>query len=130
MLDYEVSPGDGQELALIHAGICDSGMWDAQWQTLGQRYRTVRHDMRGFGKSPLPDDDFSNTLDAASETGSVRQMPATTTIETAIARYPMIVERSVASLIASERTTRSSVTALTTRTPRRRRTRPHRASAP
>jgi 3-oxoadipate enol-lactonase len=65
MLDYEVSPGDGQELALIHAGICDSGMWDAQWQTLGQRYRTVRHDMRGFGKSPLPDDDFSNTLDAA-----------------------------------------------------------------
>ncbi len=65
MLGYDISAGDGAELALIHAGICDSRMWDAQWQTLGERYRALRFDMRGFGDSPLPEDDFSNTIDVA-----------------------------------------------------------------
>ena len=60
-----ISAGDGAELALIHAGICDSRMWDAQWQTLGERYRALRFDMRGFGDSPLPEEDFSNSIDLA-----------------------------------------------------------------
>ena len=65
MLGLELSRGDGAEVALIHAGICDSRMWDAQWATLGERYRLLRYDMAGFGNSPLPDDDFSNTIDLA-----------------------------------------------------------------
>jgi pimeloyl-ACP methyl ester carboxylesterase len=65
MLNFELSSGDGAELALIHAGICDSSMWDAHWSTLGERYRTLRYDMAGFGNSPLPDESFSNTIDLA-----------------------------------------------------------------
>ncbi len=47
---YQVA-GEGHPLVLLHAGICDSGMWDDQWSALAQRYRVVRFDMRGFGRS-------------------------------------------------------------------------------
>ena len=63
MLEYDISNGDGREIALLHAGICDRRMWDPQWATLGERYRALRFDMRGFGNSPLPEDSFSNTID-------------------------------------------------------------------
>jgi len=46
--------GDGPALVLVHAGICDSGMWDPQWRTLAGGHRLIRHDMRGFGRSPAP----------------------------------------------------------------------------
>jgi len=29
-------------------------MWDPQWRTLAGRHRLIRHDMRGFGRSPAP----------------------------------------------------------------------------
>ncbi len=47
---YEVA-GEGDWLVLSHAGFVDSRMWDKQWQAFTQRYRTLRFDMRGFGKS-------------------------------------------------------------------------------
>lgn len=47
---YQVA-GEGYPLVLLHAGICDSRMWDDQWSTFAQRYRVVRFDMRGFGRS-------------------------------------------------------------------------------
>lgn len=46
--------GDGPALVLVHAGICDSGMWEAQWRTLPGAHRVTRFDMRGFGRSPVP----------------------------------------------------------------------------
>lgn len=53
-LYYEVA-GEGDTLVLGHAGFVDSGMWDPQWDAFAQRYRVVRYDMRGFGKSdPAP----------------------------------------------------------------------------
>ena len=36
---------------LIHAGIADSRMWDAQWDAFTARHRTLRYDMREFGES-------------------------------------------------------------------------------
>jgi pimeloyl-ACP methyl ester carboxylesterase len=45
-LYYEMA-GDGDILVLGHAGFVDSRMWDA----FTQRYRVIRYDMRGFGKS-------------------------------------------------------------------------------
>jgi len=48
---------------LVHAGICDSRMWDAQWRTLANRFRLVRYDMRGFGRSPFPPEPYSNGRD-------------------------------------------------------------------
>ncbi len=49
-LYYEVD-GQGESLVLSHAGFVDRRMWDEQWQAFTQRYRSVRFDMRGFGKS-------------------------------------------------------------------------------
>lgn len=49
-LYYEMA-GQGETLVLIHAGFVDSRMWDDQWAALAERYRVVRFDMRGFGRS-------------------------------------------------------------------------------
>lgn len=51
-LYYEVA-GEGQPVILGHAGFVDSGMWDAQWEALATRYKVIRYDMRGYGKSDL-----------------------------------------------------------------------------
>lgn len=57
-LYYEVA-GEGHPLTLLHAGIADCRMWDDQFETFAQRYRVVRYDYRGFGKSSPPVDGFS-----------------------------------------------------------------------
>jgi pimeloyl-ACP methyl ester carboxylesterase len=49
-LYYEMA-GAGETLVLSHAGFVDSGMWDDQWRDFTQRYRVIRYDMRGFGRS-------------------------------------------------------------------------------
>lgn len=49
-LFYEMA-GDGDTLVLGHAGFVDSRMWDAQWNAFTQKYRVIRYDMRGYGKS-------------------------------------------------------------------------------
>lgn len=50
-------------MVLVHEGICDSRMWDPQWASLADRYRLVRYDMRGFGRSPLPPEPYSHARD-------------------------------------------------------------------
>lgn len=52
-LYYEVA-GEGHPFVMVHAGICDSRMWDPQFEYFAQRYRVIRYDMRGFGKSTCP----------------------------------------------------------------------------
>jgi len=37
---YKEVAGDGPALVLIHAGICDSRMWDPQWATFPRDHRT------------------------------------------------------------------------------------------
>jgi len=49
-LYYEMA-GDGDTLVLGHAGFVDSRMWDAQRDAFTQKYRVIRFDMRGYGKS-------------------------------------------------------------------------------
>ena len=61
-LHFETA-GAGDPLVLVHAGICDSGMWDPQWRSLAGSHRLLRHDMRGFGRSPLPPQPYSNARD-------------------------------------------------------------------
>lgn len=52
---YYETAGEGQPLVLGHAGFVDSGMWDQQWEAFAERYRVIRYDLRGFGKSdPAP----------------------------------------------------------------------------
>lgn len=60
---YEAS-GDGDALLLMHAGICDASMWDEHMVLLSARFRVIRYDMRGFGRSNLPDGPFAAHDDA------------------------------------------------------------------
>ena len=61
-LYYEVD-GEGEPLVLVHAGICDSRMWNGQFESFAQHYRTIRHDMRGFGKSLMVEGPYSHHED-------------------------------------------------------------------
>ena len=61
-LYYEVA-GGGEPLVLVHAGISDSRMWDAQVDAFSQHYQIVRHDMRGFGRSPMVEGPYSHHAD-------------------------------------------------------------------
>lgn len=62
--------GDGPStVLLLHSGVCDRRMWDAQFGALaGAGHRVVRCDLRGFGDSPvdrphLHADDVAELLD-------------------------------------------------------------------
>lgn len=53
-LFYEVV-GAGTPLVLIHGFALDTRMWDDQIDALATRHQVIRYDMRGFGRSALPD---------------------------------------------------------------------------
>lgn len=61
-LYYEVK-GEGHPLLLLHAGVADSGMWDAQFDVFAQHYHVIRFDYRGFGRSDMPPGSFSRHED-------------------------------------------------------------------
>jgi 3-oxoadipate enol-lactonase len=61
-LYYEVK-GEGQPLVLLHDGLLDSRVWDDQFVAFARRYRTIRYDRRGYGKSSVPDRPFSEVSD-------------------------------------------------------------------
>ncbi len=61
-LYYEVT-GSGPAVLLIHAGVADCTMWDAQFDLFSRYYRLIRYDMRGFGKSHSKTTEFSNRQD-------------------------------------------------------------------
>jgi 3-oxoadipate enol-lactonase len=60
---YAEEAGKGATVVLVHAGICDSRMWDPQWDAFPAVHRTVRYDLRGFGRSPLPPQPYSHGRD-------------------------------------------------------------------
>src|SRR5262249_37435154 len=59
---YEVS-GDGPTVVFVHEGISDSRLWDDQWPEACARFRSLRYDLRGFGRSDLPGGPFSHAAD-------------------------------------------------------------------
>jgi pimeloyl-ACP methyl ester carboxylesterase len=60
---YAEVAGEGPAVALVHEGIGDSRMWDPQWDDWSRSFRLLRLDLRGFGRSPLPPERFSNARD-------------------------------------------------------------------
>jgi len=59
----EDSGADLPALVLLHSGVGDSRQWDPLLPLLSQRYRTVRFDVRGFGRSPRPTAPFTPMTD-------------------------------------------------------------------
>jgi pimeloyl-ACP methyl ester carboxylesterase len=55
---YEIA-GTGQPVVFVHAGIADQRMWDPQFEVFAQRYRVLRYDHRGMGKSSMPPGPFA-----------------------------------------------------------------------
>lgn len=95
--------GDGAPVLLLHEGICDSRMWNPQWQTFPPAHRTVRCDLRGFGRTPQPPERFSHARDVVELLDRLELGPAAlvgvslggrVALEVAVAR-PDLVERLV-----------------------------------
>jgi pimeloyl-ACP methyl ester carboxylesterase len=56
---YFETAGAGPDLVFVHAGVSDSRMWEPQFDAFSNRFRVVRYDHRGFGKSKMPDEPFT-----------------------------------------------------------------------
>lgn len=56
-LFYEAM-GSGPAVVLIHGGLVDSRLWDAQMKPLSKHFRVVRYDIRGYGRSPAPTGEY------------------------------------------------------------------------
>lgn len=60
---YYETAGSGHPLVLIHGGGVDRRLWDEQFKTFAAKYRVIRYDLRGSGKSEVPQKRYSNTDD-------------------------------------------------------------------
>jgi pimeloyl-ACP methyl ester carboxylesterase len=52
-LYYEMS-GSGDAVVFVHGNLGDRRHWDLQFEAFAKRFKTVRYDVRGFGRSSLP----------------------------------------------------------------------------
>jgi 3-oxoadipate enol-lactonase len=50
--------GSGDAVVLLHEGLLDRRMWEPQWAPFGQRFRTIRFDAPGFGRSDPPSKEY------------------------------------------------------------------------
>jgi predicted alpha/beta-fold hydrolase len=55
---YYEALGKGPAVLLVHGGLVDSRMWDAQMKPLSKHFRVVRFDIRGYGRSPAPTGEY------------------------------------------------------------------------
>lgn len=60
---YYEARGSGRPVVLLHGGFLDRRMWDAQFDLLAGRYRAIRFDARGAGRSSMPSGPYSNFED-------------------------------------------------------------------
>ena len=67
MAIYAEVAGEGPALVLVHEGICDSRMWDEQWERYAESFRVLRLDLRGFGRTPLGPGPFAHARDVIEE---------------------------------------------------------------
>ena len=60
---YAEVAGEGPEIVLFHEGICDSRMWEPQWEAFTRAHRVLRFDFRGYGRTPLSPGSYSAAKD-------------------------------------------------------------------
>lgn len=59
---YE-SAGEGSALIFLHDGLVHREIWDDQFSFFSQKYKVIRYDRRGYGKSSAATGAFSNVED-------------------------------------------------------------------
>lgn len=64
-LYYEVSGNDGPWIIFSHGGFGDRRMWNQQIDKFAKEYRVLVYDHRGFGKSNVPQAEYSPVKDLA-----------------------------------------------------------------
>ena len=62
-ITYDVT-GSGHPVLLLHAGLGDRRMWDAQVPAFAEHFTVIRYDARGFGETRKPAAPFSPYADA------------------------------------------------------------------
>lgn len=55
--------GSGDCIVLVHDGLVHREIWEAQFPVLARTHRVVRYDRRGYGKSDVPQAQYSNVAD-------------------------------------------------------------------
>ena len=67
--------GEGLPVILLHAGVADHRMWAPQIDQFGKHYDVVAPDMRGFGRSDLPPQEWSPVADVLGLVDHLRLKP-------------------------------------------------------
>ena len=55
--------GAGAAVVLVHGGLGDARLWDPEFPGLAERFRTIRYDLRFYGRSTGPAAPFSHVDD-------------------------------------------------------------------
>jgi pimeloyl-ACP methyl ester carboxylesterase len=55
--------GSGDPVVFLHANVCDSRMWRAQFDSVATSNKAIAYDRRGFGKTSAEKEDFSAIAD-------------------------------------------------------------------
>jgi pimeloyl-ACP methyl ester carboxylesterase len=62
---YEMA-GQGTPFVMIHAGVADHRQWNHEFAFFAREYRTVRYDLRGYGRSEPVEGEFRHLDDLVS----------------------------------------------------------------
>jgi pimeloyl-ACP methyl ester carboxylesterase len=63
VLLFHQEDGSGPDVVLLHSGVADGSSWEPQAEALAPHFRVIRPDLRGFGRSPLPHEPYTNAGD-------------------------------------------------------------------
>lgn len=55
--------GSGSPVIFLHAAVADTRMWSPQVTSVGQKYKAIAYDRRGFGKTRYKQENYSSVAD-------------------------------------------------------------------